>query len=125
MINSINFTKKSLNDFTSTFFLKYYKNNINSDRISMKYNIVINDKFRIIFKHQEIYTDLLVILSSIDSHTKFNFFKFYKVYLFKIYNEFIIIDTDDDNKTIHNLINKFHEHDDFFDLFILSFFYYF
>ena len=125
MINSINFTKKSLNDFTSTFFLKYYKNNINSDRISMKYNIVINDKFRIIFKHQEIYTDLLVILSSIDSHTKFNFFKFYKVYLFKIYNEFIIIDTDDDNKTIHNLINKFHENDDFFDLFILSFFYYF
>ena len=125
MINSINLTKKSLNDFTNTFFLKYYKNHTNSDRISMKYNIVIDDKFRILFKHQEKYTDLLVILSSIDSHTKFNFFKFYKVYLFKIYNEFIIIDTDDDNKTIHNLINKFDENDDFFDLFILSFFYYF
>ena len=125
-------SKKSVNNLITNFFHKYHNYMIDKNEIhNMKFTISINDKYNSLFRRESNNNDtrinFILILSYIDDFTRQNFFKFFKAYLFKIYNVSLNINNEyySEKTMVETLSSLFDENGDYYNLFILSFFYYF
>lgn len=96
-----------------------------NDIYSMNFMIHINDDYKPLFDKEDIHSvHFIWLLSYINKFTRLNFFKFYKAYLFKIHGVIIELGNSE-NSIINTLSSLFDENKDYYNLFILSFFYYF